>query len=82
MIAVTEPCCCDRCGIELPERNANYPDTGSWHDARLCRWCYFETTNTKVKKRIKPRRGNIPIRAMTILKRIGKSTAKHAPYPD
>jgi hypothetical protein len=81
MITVAEPCCCDRCGMELPEWDATFPETGSWHDARLCRACHFETTGERVRKGVRPKNTRIPIETMTVLKRIGTPTVRRARLP-
>jgi hypothetical protein len=85
MIALmAEPCCCDRCGIELPEWDATYPESGSWHDARLCRACHFETTSIRVRKGVKPKNTKIPLETMTVLQRIrphAEPTARRARLP-
>jgi len=52
MIALmAEPCCCDRCGIELSVFDSTCPSLGTWAGAYLCRGCHFETTGLRVKKR-------------------------------
>jgi hypothetical protein len=55
-ILVTEPLCCQRCGIELLERNSTCPDSGTWADAYLCRACHLETTGRRVYKNKVPKR--------------------------
>jgi hypothetical protein len=72
---INEPCCCERCGIELLERDATYPDTGTWHDARLCRDCHFETTGIRVKKGSKRK---LPQSTVAILRDV-RPIAKRAP---
>ena len=73
-ILIIEPCCCDRCGIELPEWDSTTPDTGTWYGSYLCRACHFETTSIRVRKGVRPKNTKIPIATMTVLKRIRPTT--------
>lgn len=71
MIArMSEPCCCDRCGIELPEWDSTCPSIGTWAGSYLCRPCHYDTTGTRVKKKAKPVHKKISRPAMEILIRI------------
>jgi len=78
---IAEPCCCDRCGMELSEWDATYPDIGTWHDARLCRGCHYETTGVRVRKGTKPSRLKLPQSTVAILKTVRPAIARRSPIP-
>lgn len=69
-ILVIEPCLCDRCGIELSERDSTCPDLGTWAGAYLCRACHRETTGKRVYKNKAPKKTAISQSTFSALMKI------------